>query len=208
MAWHKVIIYDVESSDKAVLVMYSAEGGLQGEVAKQARSHYQGLRGGRFKFHLKRSMGSLGEDKKGDQGMVMTGLTWHTMSRPAIKKLCARLRVPVSNHEGELFPYADVFKFPELFSGEELEEVWDAVADCMRELIPSATAALALSMVAGGMHSRVNPELPRGVISSDGLVNNVGVSSDYASRLHYDFKDVGWTVALSLKCDRPGRCCK
>ena len=207
MAWQKVIIYDVESSNKAVLIMYSAEGGLQGPIANQARAHFQGLRGGSFKFHLNRQMGSLGVDKKGEQGMVMTGLTWHTMARPQIKKLCRSKRLPVNNAEGELYPYADVLHFPELFSGKEVEEVWDAVADCMRLLIPRATAALAAAIAASDMHGRVNPVLPRGAISSDGVVNNVGVSSDYASRSHYDLKDVGWTVAVSLKCDRPGRCC-
>jgi hypothetical protein len=37
-------------------------------------------------------------------------------------------------------------------------------------------------------------------VSSDLLVNNVGVSESYQSQPHIDKSDIGWTFAFACKC--------
>ena len=78
--------------------------------------------------------------------------------------------------------------------------VWETIAVRMRELLPGTFKHLSRSLEAAHIRDRLYCQDAAQLISSDGIVNNVGVSAAYQSPAHRDANDVGWTAALSVKC--------
>ena len=82
----------------------------------------------------------------------------------------------------------------------EVKQLWNAMSERMRVLLPRASLAMAKALSEAQVRERLYSTGAGDVLSGDLLVNNVGVSAGYQSPPHFDTGDVGWTFAFAVKC--------
>ena len=199
LPYKKIVLVDVSSGRP--LVLYDARGGLGHEEACAASDHFAFLEN--FDFKLARmleshSSGALGLDGVGAQRMVMLGVRSqgrNMKSRPTRSRpwLC------VGNSKGDLDAYVASFD-DERLCGTHVGKVWEDLATRMRILLPRACAELSRCVSDSCVRERLFSQAAQDLLTADGVVLNVGVSSAYQSPAHVDRNDTGWTFAFACKC--------
>ena len=204
LPWKKIVLYDVEIGKSAPLVMYDIDGGLLEATASLARRHFDFL--DKWSFVLNRHhnesecSGCLHLDGRGDQRMEMLGI--HNRLRNAFQPPDkARADFVVANKGGDLDAYVIHFDDLERFGGAALKPIWEGLSERMKALLPSSMESLSQALQDAGVRERLYSQAANECVSTDLLVNNVGVSSAYQSPPHFDVGDIGWTFAFACKCD-------
>ena len=184
--------------------MYDIDGGLLEATASLARRHFDFL--DKWSFVLNRHnnesecSGCLHLDGRGDQRMEMLGI--HNRLRNAFQPPDkARADFVVANKGGDLDAYVIHFDDLERFGGAALKPIWEGLSERMKALLPSSMESLSQALRDAGVRERLYSQAANECVSTDLLVNNVGVSSAYQSPPHFDVGDIGWTFAFACKCD-------
>ena len=132
--------------------------------------------------------------------MLMLGVRnqgYNTGARPD----ASRKGLAVANPRGDLCGYVAHWDLPQLRQNQSaVRGAWEAIAARMRALLPGAFGRLSRHLEAARVRDRLYCQDAKQLMSGDGIVNNVGVSAAYQSPAHRDANDVGWTVALAVKC--------
>ena len=202
LGWRRIVLYDADVGMEKPLVAYDADGGLVRADLAEARRRFNFLHD-EHKFGLDRGSkhGDLALDARGDQRMEMLGI--HELGRNH-QGWAGEL---TANDDGDIDAYAIHFKKPNLFGGMGGDNVWlaqlfDGAAERMHKHLPRASKRLEEVLLAARVRERLRSDVGACVTSEHLLVNNVGVSSAYASPSHLDVSDCGYmTFAMSIKCD-------
>ena len=195
LPWRRVVLFDAQTGRP--LVFYDAGGGLGIDEQRHVRENFNFVDDPGFQFNLYRTTGALALDEKTRQRMEMLGI--HHLG-------CNVTKPPgkgeeVANLGAELDAYARHWKDPR-FGESTMRKMCGAVERRMRALHPRASASLAAALRDAGVRDRLLHSRASDFVSADLLCANVGLSSWYASPLHRDTGDVGWTYAFAVKCCR------
>jgi hypothetical protein len=200
-------------------VLFDSSGGLQGPELCAARKDFAFLEN--YPFTLDRQTGALGRDSRGKQRMLMMGT--RAQGRAKLATVSSRylsrryLQVKSSSRSNTAITKGAKTKGSKTKGGKknlvdgyvvhwdecadlDVKPHWNAVAQAMRRLLPRAFDQLSVELQDRSLLDRLHCTRSEHLISDDVIVNNVGASSAYQSPSHLDANDVGWTVALPIKC--------
>ena len=201
------------------MVLFDSTGGLQGPELSAARKDFAFL--GDYPFALNRKAGALGQDSQGKQRMLMMGMREQgraalaTVKRRHLQVRCSKTAITKAKRtkggkKTLVDGYVEHWAKKKLVDGyvvhwDELADLdvkphWNAAAQAMRRLLPRAFGQLSVELQDRSLLERLHCTRSERLISDDLIVNNVGASSAYQSPSHLDANDVGWTVALPIKC--------
>ena len=204
LPYKRLVLRDVMT--KRPLVLFDFSGGLQGPELCAARKDFAFL--GDYPFTLDRQAGSLGRDSRGKQRMLMMGTRAQgraqlaTVGRRYLESAITKgAKTKGSKTKGGKKNLVDgyVVHWDEC-ADLDVKLHWNAVAEAMRRLLPRAFDQLSVELQDRSLLDRLHCTRSESLISDDLIVNNVGASSAYQSPSHLDANDVGWTVALPIKC--------
>ena len=140
-------------------------------------------------------------DAAGQQRMLMLGLRQQGRNmgtRPDAGIRKGKLKV--ANRSGDLDCYVVHFDQAGRLGPDAMQPVMEAMSTAMKGMLPTAFSTLASELRAACVHERCYSEIAKKLTSCDLIANNVGASSHYESPAHYDSNDIGWTVAVAIKC--------
>ena len=118
-------------------------------------------------------------------------------SRPDRKR---KGKLKVANGSGDLDCYVTHFDHTGCIGPDAMQPVMEALSTAMKGMLPTAFSTLGSELRAARVLDRCYSEDAKKLTSHDLVANNVGASSHYESPAHYDSNDIGWTVAVAIKC--------
>jgi hypothetical protein len=139
-------------------------------------------------------------DGAGQQRMLMLGLRHQGRNMGSRPDRTRKGKLIVANGSGDLDCYVTHFDHAGCIGPDAMQPVMEALSTAMKGMLPTAFSTLGSELRAARVLDRCYSEDAKKLTSHDLVANNVGASSHYESPAHYDSNDIGWTVAVAIKC--------
>ncbi len=110
---------------------------------------------------------------------------------------CPQLQI--ANQLGDLDLYVEHHD-QEQCKSKNIGIIWEAISKWMHVALLQASEQMVEELQKAAVIERVHSAGAGNFVSSDLLVNNVGVLESYQSPPHIDKSDIGWTFTFACKC--------